>query len=253
MKPSFYGPIRAREYDIGTDESSIMTFYVEHWKRLGRPEPLIEPMCGTGLNMVWYLQEDVECDGLDASSHMLEQCRRRLKERGFQSRLYEQELENMALDQQYGFMFIPGGSIGHISDNEIATECLSRMFSQLRIGGWLVLDVRQPSFMDHFGEHNEVDFGLGELEDGSTVFTTGFWRHLENGRVIRKWNKMELYINDQLAKTEVFDYRERLYDKREMRKILETAGFKNINVTKSYEHDVVPGSDDGMVFSCQKT
>ena len=73
-------------------------------------------------------------------------------------------------------------------------------------------------------------------------------------RVIRKWNKMERYVNDVLIETEVFDYRERLYDEDELRGMLEGAGFKEIGVTKAYEHDVVPeGSDDDIVFSCRKT
>lgn len=254
MKPSFYGPIRSQGYDIGTDVSSYMTFYVEHWKRLGRPEPLIEPMCGTGLNMVWYLQEGVGCDGLDASGYMLGQCRKRLKDHDFQSRLYEQNLEDLTLDRPYGFMFIPGGSFGHVYDNAVATACLKRMYDHLKIGGWLVVDARQPSFMSHFPKDGVVDHDLGELEDGSTIFTTGIWLHIENGRVIRKWNKMERYVNDVLTDTEVFDYHERLYDEVELRGMLEVAGFKEIRVTKSYEHDVVPASEDeGLVFSCQKT
>jgi hypothetical protein len=114
MISSFYGPIRAQGYDNGTDVTAIMTFYVEHWKRLGCPAPLIEPMCGTGLNMVWYLREGVGCDGLDASGYMLDQCRKRLDDHGFQSRLYEQSLKNLTLEQPYGFMFIPDRSFGHL-------------------------------------------------------------------------------------------------------------------------------------------
>ena len=253
MKPSFYGPIRAQGYDIGTDVSSIMTFYVEHWKRLGCPEPLIEPMCGTGLNMVWYLQEGAVCDGLDASSYMLDKCRKRLQDLGFQSRLYEQNLEDLTLERPYGFMFIPGGSFGHVYDKSIATACLKRMYEHLQIGGWLVVDARQPSYMSNFGQDGEVDFDLDEYEDGATIFTTGVWQHIENGRVIRKWNKMERYVDDVLIETEVFDYRERMYDEAELRGMLEAAGFSEIRVTKSYEHDVVPSSEDGIVFSCQKT
>lgn len=252
MKSSFYGPIRAQGYDLGTDVSEIMSFYVEHWQRLVRPEPLIELMCGTGLNMVWYLQEGVGCDGLDASGFMLEQCQKRLSSFGFQSRLYEQSLEHLSLHQHYGFMFIPGGSFGHLYDNAIATASLKRMYEHLKIGGWLVIDVRQPSYMGNFGKDGEVDYDLDDYEDGATVFTTGYWQHLENGRVIRKWNKLERYVNNVLAGTEVFDYRERMYDEAELRGLLEQAGFDEIRVTKSYEHDVVPDSKDGLVFSCQR-
>lgn len=39
MKHSFYGRLRAQGYDIGTDVSEIMRFYVAQWDRLGRPQP----------------------------------------------------------------------------------------------------------------------------------------------------------------------------------------------------------------------
>jgi SAM-dependent methyltransferase len=230
-----------------------MTFYVEHWQRLGCPAPLIEPICGTGLNMVWYLREGVTCDGLDASGYMLDECRKRLTDHGFQSRLYEQSLENLTLEQRYGFMFIPDRSFGHIYDKTLATVCLKRMYDHLKPGGWLIMDIRPPSFMPNFGRDGAVEHDLDEAEDGATIFTTSVWQHLEHGRVIRSWNKLERYIDHVLQETEIFDYHERLYDEGELREMLAGAGFKEIQVTKSYEHDIVPSGDDGMVFSCHKT
>ncbi len=253
MKPSFYGPIRARGYDIGTDVSEIMTFYVEHWKRLGKPEPIIEPMCGTGLNMVWFLREGAECDGLDASPYMLDICRQRLSDEGFHSNLYEQNLEDMALPRNYKFMFLPGGSFGHVYDKSIATESLRRMRAQLQPGGWLVLDARQPPYMSHFGKDGEVDHDLDDHEDGVTIFVTGYWQHMEGGRVIRKWNKYEKYANDVLVKTEIFDYRERLFEETEMRNMMERAGFTDIQTMKAYEYDSAANESDGIVFTCRKT
>lgn len=252
MKHSFYGRLRAQGYDIGTDVSEIMRFYVAQWDRLGRPQPMIELMCGTGLNMVWFLREGAVCDGLDASSHMLHECQKRLSQNGFFSALHEQDLASMNLPRTYQFMFIPGGSFGHVYDKSIALESLKRMHEQLAPGGWLVLDVRPPAYMSHFGKHDETDHMLDDYEDGSTVFTTGVWQHLEAGRIIRKWNKMEQFVNDVLQETEVFDYRERLYDEAELREMLVSAGFDAVQTTKAYEFDAVPAGADGIVFACQK-
>ena len=38
MKQSYYGKLRAQSYDIGTDQSEIVSFYMEHWTQLGKPE-----------------------------------------------------------------------------------------------------------------------------------------------------------------------------------------------------------------------
>jgi hypothetical protein len=251
MKHSFYGRLYSQGYEIGTDPSEIIRFYLKQWEQLGKPGPALEPMCGTGLNLIPFLQSGVPCDGLDASPHMLAICRRKLVELGLVCDLFQQNIETFELPQRYGFIFIPGGSFGHIYDKDIAAQCLKRLREHLLPGGWLVFDVRPPAFMNVFGQDGLVDYDLGEYPDGSTVFTTGYWQHLDEGRVIRKWNKMERFVNDQLVETEIFDYHERLYTISELEAALMTAGFNEIQVTKAFEPNTQPLEKDGMVFSCR--
>jgi Methyltransferase domain len=252
MKQSFYGKLRAQGYDIGTDPSEIVTFYLDQWKQFGKPGPVLEPMCGTGLNLIPFLQVGAMCDGLDASPHMLAICRRKLDELGLGCNLYHQNLEAIELSQRYGFIMIPGGSYGHIYDKAIAAQCLRRLREHLLPGGWLVFDVRPPAYISVFGHDSLVDYDLDEYPDGSTDFTTGYWQHLDEGRVIRKWNKIERFVNDQLVETEIFDYRERLYDLSEMETELTSAGFDEIRVTKAFELNSQPVEKDGIVFSCRR-
>ena len=252
MKQSTYRKLRAQEYDIGTDQSKIVNFYLETWRRLGSPMPVIEPMCGTGLNLMPFLAEGIDIDGLDSSPYMLEICRDKVESAGRQCNLYEQRLEEMALPRKYGMSFVPGGSYGHIYDKRVAAECLRRIHEHLLPGGWLVLDVRPPAYMDNFGKPGEVDYDLNDYAGGSTVFTTGYWDHLDDGRVIRKWNKYERFVDDILVETEVFDYRERMYDRDEIETELSDAGFSEIDLTRAYEHESMPEGDDGMVFLCRR-
>ena len=203
--------------------------------------------------MLPFFEADVVCDGLDTSAHMLAICRKKLDDLGFQAELYEQHLESLSLPRQYGFMFIPDGSYGHIYDKQIAADCLRRIYANLLPGGWFVFDVRPPTYMENFGKPGDVDHDLDEYEDGATIFTTGYWDHLDEGRVIRKWNKMERFVDDVLTDTEIFDYRERLYDLDELQTALQQAGFDEVRVTKAYEHNVAPSEQDGLVFSCHKS
>ncbi|MBI1280478.1 MAG: methyltransferase domain-containing protein [Anaerolineaceae bacterium] len=251
MKHSFYGKVYAQGYEIGTDASATVGFYLEQWKRLGGKSPVLEPMCGTGLNLIPFLEAGAVCDGLDASEHMLEVCRKKLHELNLTCNLYHQNLEAMELRQRYAFIMIPDGSFGHISDKAVAAQCLKRLQAHLLPDGWLVFDVRPPAFMSVFGEHGAVDHELTDYPDGSTVFTTGFWQHLEDGKVIRKWNKMERFVDERLVETEVFDYYERLYELVELQSILTTTGFEEIHVTKAYEFNKPPEGKDGIVFCCR--
>ena len=243
MKQSTYRKLRAQQYDIGTDSSEIFNFYLEFWERLGKPSPALEPMCGTGINTIPFLEKGIDVDGLDSSPYMLEVFREKCLIKGFECNLYEQFLERMVL---------PGGSLGHIYDKKTVLVSLKRLYEHLLPGGWLVFDVRPPAFLKNFGKSGEFDFDLDELFDGSTLFTTGYWKHLENGRVIQKWNKLERFVEDVLVDTEVFDYRERMFEIEEMKKDLTDVGFLEIHITKAYAYEREPRESEGIVFSCQR-
>lgn len=252
MKQSTYRRLRSQGYDIGTDQSKIVGFYLEAWQRLGKPSPLLEPMCGTGLNLIPFLEAGADIDGLDASPFMLDICRQKCEKLGMKSNLYEQFIEQMNLPRQYGFICIPGGSYGHVYDKTVAAEALRRMYAHLLPGGWLVLDVRTPAYMTQFGKSGEVDFELEERPDGATVFVTGVWQHLAEGRIIRKWNKYERFVDDILVDTEVFDYRERMYELRELEDEMKAAGFDEIRITRAWQHDVDPTEHYELTFMCRK-
>ena len=74
-----------------------------------------------------------------------------------------------------------------------------RLRAHLLPGGWFVFDVSPLAKIEEYGLPGQVDYDLDEYPDGSTVFTTGYWQHLEDGRVIRKWNKMERFVADVLV------------------------------------------------------
>lgn len=97
-----------------------------------------------------------------------------------------------------------------------------------------------------------MDFDLEERPDGATIFATSVWKHLEAGRIIRKWNKYERYINDELTETEVFDYRERLYDQAEIEADLKANGYGEIRITKAWTRDIPPAERDSLTCLCRR-
>lgn len=66
-----------------------MRLYLEQWQQLGRPSPVLEPMCGTGLNLLPFLEAGSDIDGLDASPFMLALCREKGTTKGLTCALYE--------------------------------------------------------------------------------------------------------------------------------------------------------------------
>ena len=251
MPPSFYGKIRADGYDIGTDVSDSTNFYIEQWRKLGQPTPALEPMCGTGLRLIPFLEASATIDGLDSSPHMLAVCRQKLDAQGLHADLYEQMLEDMALPKQYAFIMIPDRSFGHVDDLKQAQACLQRIYDHLLPGGWFMLDLKCPGHLRNFPKPGESNLEITDYPDGSSVFSTSVWGDVEDGRVIRCWNKYEQYVAGKLVETEIFDYRERMYERAEFEAMLHAAGFTEWTVLKAYEV-AEPTADDGLVFIAQK-
>jgi hypothetical protein len=252
MKQSFYGKIRSRGYDIGTEQDEIFNYYLARWRQLGKPIPVLEPMCGTGLNLIPFLEAGADADGLDSSPHILEVFREKCEAKGLAPGIFEQYMEEMKLPRRYGFIMIPGGSFGHIYDNELAVRCLKRISDHLLEDGWFVVDVRPPSHLNNFGKPGESSHEVTDHPDGSVVFETSVWGDIQDGRIGRNWIKYEKYMDGQLIETEIFDYRERMYTRDEFESLLRRADFRTIHVTTAYEDSNDVKEDDGMVFICQK-
>jgi hypothetical protein len=251
MIQSYYGKIYSAGYDGGDRHHLIVAFYLDQWRQAGSPTPVLEPMCGTGLNLLPFLEAGVEIDGFDASPYMLAECGKSCAAKGFKPKLYQQFFEEIDLPRQYGFTFIPGGSFGHIYDKALAQACLRRLGDHLLPGGYFVLDLRMPAYRQVFAQNNHVDFSVDDLPDGSTLFGTSVWSDKDNGRIIRCWNKFEKYVNGVLNETEIFDYHERFYDQAEFINMLQAANFAEIKVSKAHLGEG-PGADDWLVYSCRR-
>lgn len=106
--------------------------------------------------------------------------------------------------------------------------------------------------MVNFGKDGQADLTLDELPDSSTIFATGLWQHLDNGRVIRNWTKYERFVDDKQVETEVFDYRERLYEVPEIVEAFKAAGFDEIRLMKGWTPDAEPGGHAEISIFCRK-
>jgi hypothetical protein len=251
MPDSFYGRLYAETYDIGDQRQEAVTFYLQQWERLGRPSPVLEPMCGTGFFLIPFLEASAQIDGLDSSPYMLDICRDKCIQRGYAPDLYQADIEQMELPRQYGLIFIPDRSFAHIYDKKVAQACLHTLANHIAQDGWFVVETKTPPREGEFGAPGQTNFGVEDRPDGSTIFSTSVWSNREGGRVIRNWTKFERYVQGQLIETEIFDYNERFYERQEFIDMLTTAGFANITTMRAYdgaqlqEHDVI-------VYSCQK-
>lgn len=252
MNPSFYGAIQAYSYDVGDNPREIIGFYLNLWKDVGRPQPILEPMCGTGLNLISFLQAGAVGDGVDNSPYMLARCRTHLEANGLEASLYEADVETMQLPVQYRFIVIPGRSLGMVETLERTARALQALYTHLLPGGWLAFDVWTPHHLETMGQHGQIHHGLQDFPDGSAIWSSGVWQHLDDGHVVRLWVKHELFRQQVLENTEVFDYRERLFDQDVMEDLVRRAGFGNISLYRAYDRSAPLEPEDNFVVVCQR-
>lgn len=141
-----------------------LAFYVEAAKESGGP--VLEIGCGTGRVLLPTARAGVELVGLDLSPHMLEVCRRRLRDEpaDVQSRvrLVQADMRDFELSQAFQLVTIPFRAFQHLTAVEDQLACLKCIQRHLVKDGRLVLDVFNPALealvRDDLGEEFGDDF-----------------------------------------------------------------------------------------------
>lgn len=63
----------------------------------------------------------------------------------------------------------------------------------------------------------------------------------------------ELIQNNQITKTEIEEFKVRLYDPEQLTKKLKNVGFSNVNLLKAFDRKISPGNNDEIVVcECKK-
>ena len=251
MQQSFYNQLYAATYDIDDARHEMIDYYLNKWQQMGKPSPVLEPMCGTGFFLIPFMEAGAEIDGLDSSPHMLAECKQKCAARGVTPNLLEAYIEEMALPRQYGFIYIPDSSFGHIYDKAIAQACLHKLWEYLLPEGHFILDLRTPPHKDTFPESGQTVIEVDDRIDDATMMNTSVWLERDNGRVIRNVTKHEKFVDGQLVTTELMDYNQRFYDRAEFAAMLTAAGFADIQAVKAFD-ETEPQAHDSIVYSCRK-
>ncbi|MEL6164694.1 MAG: class I SAM-dependent methyltransferase, partial [Cyanobacteria bacterium J06628_3] len=101
---------------------------------------VLEMMCGSGRVLIPLLRQNIDIDGLDCSSEMLESCREQVLEEGLNCNLYEQYAHEMELPRKYKTIIFSYSSFALIIDRNQAFETLHRIYNHLEDDGQLILD-----------------------------------------------------------------------------------------------------------------
>lgn len=250
MQLTTYGKLSALEYALSNAEppEDAFAFYLAHYEP--GSGPVLEPMCGTGRFLIPFLQRGIEIDGMDASPHMLTECRQRCEAQALTVNLYQQLIQEVELPQRYGYIFLPDRAISLVYDKVVGLQVLRRLYDHLLPGGKLALDVQTPDSLAFVTEQWQDDSTV--LPDGSTIVNHVFFQWEEGKSILRATSKHELFANGKRQETELNTYIERFYTRSEFEQMLATVGFIDIVATQAFT-DQVPAERGNIAFVCRRS
>lgn len=163
-------PDMARLYDqvIPYRERPDVEFFVQ--AALDSGGPVLEVGCGTGRVLIPTTRAGVAITGLDLSRYMLDVCRQNLagepvdvQER---VRLVEGDMRDFDLGETFSLVTTPFRPFQHLLTTEDQIRCISCIKKHLVPGGFLILDIFNPSLASLTADN------LGEEQGFEPEFTT---------------------------------------------------------------------------------
>jgi SAM-dependent methyltransferase len=212
--------------------------------------PVLEPMCGSGRFLVPLAEDGVDIDGVDSSAEMLAACREKLERSGLRANVYEQMLQDLDLPRSYRSAFIGGsGSFGLIPDREEAFQALKRIHDHLEPGGRLCFESQTPVIAQR-QRLGRVGVRSWIRPDGARLVLSSTLTSFEDG-VLEGFGIYELFVDGKLVDTQLNELPLRLYERGEMRDVLESAGFADVVITKGFTDE--PATDEDWLLSFRST
>ena len=235
-------------YDIDKPAAppDALAFYLERARQAGGP--ILEPMCGSGRFLIPLLQHGFDIEGIDASGHMLDACRRHCAGLGLTPTLQRQFLHELTVSRQFALAIIPAGSFQLIIDPRHVAESLRRLHAALLPGGKLVFETsqRKPE------QSGSWPWGGRWVTrpDGARIIISWLTRYDAATSIASSIHRYDLIKNGELLASEFEEFDLRHYDLDEIRALLQSAGFIDVRVMKTWS-DAPPGDgDEEVVIKC---
>ncbi|MFZ0564797.1 MAG: class I SAM-dependent methyltransferase [Chlamydiales bacterium] len=209
------------DLDKPTAPKDALQFYLQYAAEANGH--ILEPMCGTGRFLIPLLENGYSVTGFDSSSHMLNVCRKKCKERNLIADLVEATFEAFSLPQRYNLIFIPSGSFGLLTDLDDVNKALQFISDRLESKGKFVFEIETVKAVDT--AQGVWKGSWVNQSEGSLIVLNTLSRFDSSSRIHTTLCRYELWKENAISRVEVEDFRLRLYEMSEMDELLAQYGF----------------------------
>jgi ubiquinone/menaquinone biosynthesis C-methylase UbiE len=218
-----------------------------------REGPVLDVGCGTGRLTLDYLQAGFEVDGVDNSPEMLALCRAKAAALGIDvsGRLFQQEMEQLALPRRYAVIFVPSSSFQLLTETTAAARAMQRFHEHLEPGGLLVMPFMSKLWRGRTSPP-QMEWSdwrqLGEAqrpEDGATIRRWTRTRYDHHEQLEHEENRYEVLRDGVVTRTEQHGRSPcvRWYSQSQALALYEQAGFTVAATTAGFTLDPASAAD----------
>lgn len=214
--------------------------------------PILEPMCGTGRFLIPLLEKGYSVSGFDYSSYMLEVCRKKCAVRGLTPMVTEATFETFSSQEIYKLIFIPSSSFCLLTDPKQVVNALNFVFNRLAPKGKFVFEIETTAAVSQ--AQGCWKGGWVNRGDGSKIVINTLSCFDEFSHVETILCRYELWEKNHITRTEVEDFRLKLYEPSEIEQLLAQANFKVVEKWQAEPYVKLEATDASPVilYECIK-
>jgi SAM-dependent methyltransferase len=202
-------------------------------KKLASPKAKILDLgCGTGI-LEMYLPKDYNIFGLDNSKDMLKIAKRKkLKNAKF----VLADIRNFDLKEKFDIAVCINDTLNHLTSSKDLKSFFANVAKHLNKGGVFIFDFNTTNFIKNLQKENEANWIVVESKDKKKML---FYKKFRRGKLV-VWRFIYFYKNNSnklcFKEEEIF---ERVYDLKQIEKLMEKFGFKVVEKRKIWNHKIL--------------
>lgn len=188
-----------------------------------RGRRLLDIACGTGTCALLFAREGFEVTGIDISQQMLEQARKKIQNSGYRISLFQQDMREFKIDKRVDIATCLYDSLNYLLQTEDLQRTFVSVHRALEENGAFIFDMNTEYALKVVWGTNvwhRKEGGIASVWKSEFDLKTGIgtlyltWRTEENG-MRKKHHEL---------------HQERAYSAQEIRRLLEKAGFRRVEI-----------------------
>jgi SAM-dependent methyltransferase len=215
----FFGPLYGKVLDRVFAECQTL-WQVQTVKRLlklRKGQRVLDIPCGLGRLTIPLAREGLVMTGLDLAAPYIRCARRRAAQAGLAIHFIKEDMRALDFEEAFDAAFNWFSSIGYFSDAENVSFC-TRVLHSLKPGGRFLIETMNKSwFLSHFRKKSEITIA------GMRVVIGNRWD-------ARRKHCHSTWVFQTAKRTERYRVSVCVYDGRDLRSLLQKAGFCDIRL-----------------------